>query len=282
MSPLTVIATDQWHNKDGIRSGDMVIYVDILLFVNTIINYAILMTTEKMMKRSSRLFRLIAGALIGALFSLVIFADIGSRLLPFLLKSISTVVITFIAFGWKSRSEYIKVLLCNIIVSVLYSGFIILFYEFVKPSNMVIINNVPYLQINPLILLTVTVAIYFILLLISKLFHERIKSTVAALKFSVDGKDYSCIGKIDTGCNLTEPFSQSPVIIVDNSVYQIDSDTPKRIIPYSTVNGSSFLYAVKADGITIDKNEINRSVYIASSDIHNQTFQAIINSEIIR
>ena len=75
----------------------MVIYVDVLLFVNTVINYAILMTTEKLLKRDCRLYRMIAGAFSGALFSLLIFVNTDSRLLLFLLKIISSSAITRIS-----------------------------------------------------------------------------------------------------------------------------------------------------------------------------------------
>ena len=260
----------------------MVIYVDVLLFINTIINYAIVMTTEKLMKRSCRLYRMIAGAFVGALFSLLVFTDNGSRIILLILKILSSMIITIVVFGWKSKSEYIKVLVCNIVISVIYSGFIILFYEIARPPNMTIVNDVPYLQINPLILVIVTAVIYLILLLIYKLFSERIKSTVVTVSFTVAGKACSCIGKIDTGCNLTEPFSGSPVIITDRNVFQANTDMPVRIIPYTTVGGDSLLYAVKADSVSINQIPIKKPVYIASSEIRSNNFQAIINSDIIR
>ena len=260
----------------------MVIYVDVLLFVNTVINYAILMTTEKLLKRDCRLYRMIAGAFAGALFSLLIFVNTDSRLLMFLLKIISSSAITIITFGWKSKAEYIKAFISDIVVAVVYSGFLILFYEIARPPNMVIVNDVPYFQINPLILLFVTAVIYIILLLLYKLFSERIKNTVVTIGFTIADHSYSCIGIIDTGCNLTEPFSSSPVIITDRSVYQADPKLPIRIIPYTTVGGGSFLYAVKADSVTINHKPIHKTVYIASSEIHNKICQAITNSEIIR
>jgi len=119
-------------------------------------------------------------------------------------------------------------------------------------------------------------------LILYKLFSERIKSTVVMLKFTIHGNDYSCIGKVDTGSNLREPFSSAPVIIIDTAVFDTKGEELIRVIPYSTVNGSSYLSAVKADAVHIDKKPIGETVYIASGHIQNPNYQAIINSEIIR
>lgn len=260
----------------------MVVYVDILIIINTVLNYAVLMTADKLLKRDIRLWRLILGAFAGAFFSLTMFLEINSRLILLAVKLISSAVITIIAFGFKSRREFFKALTMTAAVSLIYSGGIILFCQIFKPPSMLIINDVPYLELDPLILIALTAAIYLILLLINKLFSERIKNTVVSLRFTVSDKEYSCIGKPDTGCNLVEPFSSSPVIIVDRKIFSADDADNRRIIPYATVGGSSFLFAVKADSVSIDKQNIEKSVYIASADIKNCQYEAVINYEIIR
>lgn len=184
----------------------MVIYIDVLLFINTIINYAILMTTERLLKRNCRLYRILLGAFAGALFSLFIFVDSDSRLLLFLLRVLSSALLTLITFGWRSKAEYLKAVVCTIFVSVAFCGIFILFYQLFKPPDMIIVNDIVYLQNDPLLLIALTAVIYVIMLLLYKLFSERIKSTVVPLQFTVLQKTYSCIGKIDTGCNLKEPF----------------------------------------------------------------------------
>lgn len=260
----------------------MVIYIDILIVVNAVMNYAVLMTADKLLKRNIRLYRLILGAFTGALFSLTIFIKADNPLITVLIKSLSSAVISLIAFGFHNRREFLKALIMTAAVSVIYSGGLILFYQLFKPPDMLIINDVPYFEINPLLLVLLTAIIYFILLLLRKLFSERIKCTVVPLSFKVNDKEYSCIGKIDTGCNLTEPFSDSPVIIADERVFRTDSSEPRRVIPYTTVGGSSYLFAVRADRVTVDGQAINKSIYIASAEIKNSQYEAVINSDIIR
>ena len=105
----------------------MVIYIDVLLFINTIITYAILMTTERLLKRNCRLYRILLGAFAGALFSLFIFVDSDSRLLLFLLRVLSSALLTLITFGWRSKAEYLKAVGCTIVVAVVLCGIFIVF-----------------------------------------------------------------------------------------------------------------------------------------------------------
>ena len=260
----------------------MVIYIDILLFINMIINYAILMTAEKLLKRDIRLYRMILGSVIGALFSLTIFIHPDSRILLWLLKLLTTLIITLIVFGWRSGKEFLKSFLCNTTVSIIYCGGYLLFYQVFKPPNMVIVNGVLYLQVNPLWLTALTAIIYILVIIIYKIFSERIKSTVVMLRFTLHSKTYTCVGKVDTGCNLREPFSSSFVIIVDAAVFDTTTEEHFRIVPYATINGSSYLNAVKAETVHIDKKQIFAPIYIATGHIQNSSYQAIINPEILR
>lgn len=260
----------------------MIVYIDILLFVNAIVNYAVLMTSEKLLKRDCRLYRMIGGAFTGSLFSLLIFVTDDNRLLLFGLKLLSTALITLITFGARTRKEYGKACVCTLGVSVVYCGFFILFYQMFKPPNMLVVNDVVYFQVDPMLLIALTVIIYLIILLMYKLFSERIKATVVPMNFTVDDHRYSCTGKIDTGCSLKEPFSSSPVIITDPGVFHIADNLPCRIVPYTALNNSSYLKAVKAQKVNIDKKQIDREIYIAVADVRNNDYQAIINSEIVR
>ena len=260
----------------------MVIYIDVLIFINTILNYAILATADALLKRRCRLWRLLAGAFTGALFSLTVFIDLDSPLFLFFIKAVSSAVITSIVFGFHGVKAYLKAMLMTMCVSLLYCGGLILFRQIFKPPDLVIINDVPYFCTDPLLLLGLTAVIYLLLLICARIFRERFRSTIVPLSFTVGGSDYSCIGKIDTGCNLTEPFSGAPVIIADSSVFTPDKSLPKRIIPYTTVSGSSYLTAVPAQKVLIDKKSAQLPVYIAAAPKLDSDFHAIINPDLIR
>ena len=264
------------------KGSNVVVYIDVLLFVNTVINYAVLMTTEKLLKRDVRLYRLLLGSLIGACFSLLIFIDINNQWLLLLLRIVSSALITLITFGYIRKEEFFKTMLLTAAVSLVYCGFMIFIYQMFRPSNLLIINDVVYIELPPLLMIAVTAVVYLLILLIRKVYRERIKTTVVSLRFSVKGSEYTCIGKVDTGCHLTEPFSCSPVIIVDESIMKFNDDQLCRIIPYTTINSSSYLKGVKADKVVIDKKAMDTDIYIASAKIQNGSYDAVINSDIVR
>ena len=115
---------------------------------------------------------------------------------------------------------------------------------------------------------------------IQNIFHNETNNTIVRLKFLVSGKEFFCIGKIDTGCSVIEPFSNAPVKIVEKSIINIDG---VRIIPYSALGTKGLLKGIKAEKIEIDNQIIEKDVYIGifNGKIDNNV-KAIINSEILR
>ena len=131
-------------------------------------------------------------------------------------------------------------------------------------------------------MLGMTALIYAMIFIFERLFREKFKNSIVKLSFTVNGIKTECIGKIDTGCDLNEPFSSAPVIIADKSVFSDIDNTKTRVIPYSAIGISSVLFAQKADEVIINNKKIDKDIYIASGEVESSAFQAIINSEITR
>ena len=167
-------------------------------------------------------------------------------------------------------------------VSFMFSGLMTAIYLLFRPPNMLIVNDIVYFEFDPVVLLAVTALIYLLVYLFELLFSERLRSTAVRLSVCIDGAEYEMIGKIDTGCSLVEPFSGSPVIIVDSSVLTIPDGHEARVIPYTSIGCTSALRAVKASSVHIDGARIDKEIYIAPSQIRGSAFRALINSDIIR
>lgn len=234
------------------------------------------------MKLSAKTWRIILASFIGALFTLTVLIDIRSPVLSLAIKVAATFSISAVAFAYHSFKELCKHTLLTLCVSFVFSGTMIAVYQLFRPPNMLIVNDIVYFEVNPLILLALTGVIYMAVYGIERLFRERLRASVVKLEFTVSDKTCSCMGKADTGCSLTEPFSGAPVIIVDSSVLTLPDTHDKRVIPYSTIGSSSLLYAVKADAVRIDGKAVDKAIYIAQGNIHNTAYQAVINSDIVR
>lgn len=260
----------------------MVIYIDVLIFTNILINYCILSLTEKFLHIKTNQARLVLSSAICSLFSLTVFLQIGN-LLSLVIKLLCAVILCLIAYKYTDIKTYIKCICTVFAISVIYSGVMILFYQTVKPEKMAIINDNVYFQIKPLTLISISIFIYIIIMCIKRVINTDISDTVVDLRISIDGNEYSCVGKIDTGNSVVEPFSNTPVIITESSVLNGLKMKNQRIIPYKTLNSNSIMYAVKADEIYINKKQINKTAYIASYDgIIEPQIKAIINYELTR
>lgn len=261
----------------------MVIYIDVLLFTNTIINYCILSLTKKYLHLKSKESRLIISSLIASLFTLTVFLPISSTILSMLIKLLCCLSMCIIAFKFINTATYIKAVCTSFVFTLIFSAVMILFYQLCKPENMAIVNDTVYIHVNPLLLIALSVVVYSIIFLLQRLLHKDFINTLVNINLMIDNKVYSCIGKIDTGSSVVEPFSGCPVIITESSVLGDLSLQKPRIVPYSVLGGEGLLYAVKADKVTIDRKEINKDIYIGiyKGEIDPQ-IKAIINSQIIR
>ena len=90
----------------------------------------------------------------------------------------------------------------------------------------------------------------------------------------------------DTGNKLREPFSDSPVIVADESLCRPLVDEKRvRAIPASTVNGGGILMAFKPDKIILKSSkgrEVIENAYVAlSDDIKDNKYSAVLNPEIL-
>ena len=241
-----------------------------------------IVTAERLLKLRTRVWRLVLASFVGSLFSLLIFLDVQGFLFSVTLKVVSTLAVSVIAFRFDSLKELLKNAVLTLLSSFLFSGAMTAIYQLFHPPNMLIINDIVYFEFDPLIMLAVTAAIYLAVAAAERVFRERLRSTVIRAEFTAEGKEYTLIGKIDTGCALTEPFSGAPVMIADERVFSIPDDAEKRIVPYSDLSGSSVMFAVRADSITIDGKRIDKEVYAACGSIKNSSYQLLINPDILR
>lgn len=261
----------------------LIVYIDVLIFTNIIINYCILSVTQKFLHIITNEARLISGAVIGSLFSLTAFFDKLNPMLSILLKLTCAIVMCLIAFKNNGIKYHIRNIISVFASSLIFCSVMIAFFQIVKPSGMAIINDNIYFQIDPIILIALSIITYFIIIIVQKIVKTNFDNTLVNLVITLDNVDFSCIGKIDTGCTVVEPFSGAPVIITERSVFNnIKFDNP-RIIPYKGLNSQGLLYGIKANKIQIDGKVVPTETYIAITDDRiDPQFKAIINHKIKR
>ena len=243
----------------------MIVYADILVLTNLIVDYFLLAATAKITNRKPPLWRSLSAASLAALGTLIIFLPEQNTFSEIILRLIMSTVICFVAFPYRNIRRLLAETLTFFAVSFCYAGGMTAFYYIMKPSGMAIKNSVVYFDISPVFLICFSVAGFFLSFLYSLVFSRRNKSAghcFVTLSFGGKKADFSAV--IDTGNSLKDPFGGGAVIIGDREkCRRVFGDlTPEkypqkyRAIPCGTVLGNSVLDGFRCeDGKIITKEK---------------------------
>lgn len=236
------------------------------------------MLTAKLTKSVFKQVRMLLGALLGALYSLVIFVPSLSAFTTILGRFMVSLIIVISTFGFKRMSAFVKNVLCFYFSNLIFFGVILAIWLTLKPRGVFINNDAVYFNISAKILLLLALISYVLSSLVVKLYNHTIsKKEIYSLTIIKDDKKTHLYAFLDSGNRLVEPFSSYPVIIVDSSKINFEAE---RVIPYSTVGGEGFLNAFKPDCVIISNGKSTlecKDVYVASSNIESKEFSAILN-----
>ena len=155
-------------------------------------------------------------AVVGSLFSLLIFFDNIRFLLITLIKLPLAAVLVLIAFGYHSKSLYIKSVLSFFAVNFIFGGVMMAVWMFISPSGMYFRNGTVYFNISALTLIAGTLIAYFLIQVVSYLLDNRVKKTeLMNVVVEADGKQVVLSGFWDTGNKLSDRISGMPVVICE-------------------------------------------------------------------
>lgn len=260
----------------------MTVYVDVLFVLNFFITYLILMLTKSLVKAVLKTYRLLLGALIGGVYSLVIFIPDMNAAVSVVGRLLASFLIVFSAFGFGRMSAFFKAVLCFYFSNLIFLGVILAIWLSFKSDAIVINNDVVYFDIPAAVLLVLALGAYVLSVLIIKIYNYTIsKKEIYSLTIIKNGSEHHFFAFLDSGNRLTEPFSNYPVIIVDESKLRFDTE---RIIPYNTVGGEGVLKAFRADKVIISNGKSSfesDKVYIAMSNVESKDFSAILNPQLL-
>ncbi|HHW46654.1 MAG TPA: sigma-E processing peptidase SpoIIGA [Clostridiales bacterium] len=282
----------------------MTIYVDVLICLNTFVNYFILLITSKINGDRVKTTRQILSALVGALFSLYIFVPKLNPVLDMFIKLIFSAVIVLCNYGFKGLKPFLRRICIFYAVSFIYAGLMIALMFTFRPGGMVINHGIVYFDISPLVLIVSTLVCYFAILIIRK-FSRRPASSGGRCRIEINYKDKSVQANalIDTGHSLTDLFTDASVVVVDKKIAEdlLSKETCKalaavgasppdelknryRLIPYSVIGGKGLLPAFKCDGIRIlepTQKQVDNVIVAVSEQPFAADYSAILGPELI-
>lgn len=273
----------------------MIVYADILIILNVLVDYFLLQATAKFIGRKVKLWRMILGSFLGGLFSLYIFMPKSHVFIEFCVRIISCSAIAFSVFGFINFKGFLKSAGVFFGINCLYAGIISAFWKIFKPRGLVINNSVVYFDISAITLVISTVIFYFLFIFISKMFVSSGKmSEKCAVTILAVGNKSCFTAIIDTGNSVSDVFGNSQIIIVDRAVfYQLFGELQNeylknryRVIPINTVSGGDVLEGYRCDYAELirDKEKIylKNPIIAISKTSFSEDYLGIVNPKIFR
>ena len=236
------------------------IYVDVLIIINTYVNYFTVLAAARLMHNAVSAKRLFLAAFVSGLFSLALLLPEMGVLASLVFKLGGCVTLAARAFGVKKlmRSSALVFLICAI-----YGG---AFYALdLSIGGIEVSAGVLYFDASLLSLGIFTVAAY----ILTKLYvRMNIRNGLTQRRFNVtvySGKHaVTMCGIADTGNRLTDPISGRAVIICGKAALSSLSAQEHmlcgyRFIPYKTVSGDAVMPVFRPDAVEISEEESGSS-----------------------
>ena len=260
----------------------MKIYLDLVILLNFFIDYLLLATVSIILKRNTKIIRLIIGSLFGGLSILSLFITLSSINL-FMLKIIISIIMTLISFGYKNIKYTINNLVYLYLISIILGGGLYLINNQLsyKTYGLIFVNN--GLSINIiLIILFSPLVIYSYIKTTKKLKEEYSRYYKVEITF-LNNKKINITGFLDTGNNLIDPYQKRPILVLNK--YMLKDYNPRCIlVPIKTINKESILKCFKIKKLVIDKKIIKKDVLIGISDnnFNMEDVNILLNKKIIK
>jgi stage II sporulation protein GA (sporulation sigma-E factor processing peptidase) len=268
----------------------LTLYLDIIWLLNFCIDLLLLMLTALILKRETNKWRLIAGAFLGSVFIVFLFTPLSGMMYDPLGKFLYSVIIVLTVFGFRRFYHFVQVLFMFYCVTFMIGGGMFALHYFMKTDN-VLLNEMTS-NVTPFgdpvswgfVLIGFPVFWFFSKQRIKQVEAKKIRyDRIASVDIQVEGLCLNGKGLIDSGNQLHDPLTKTPVMIIElrafsgdlprelferaqqPDVFQDDgADLPSewenriRLIPYRGVgNQNDFLLAFKPDSVRIElKNEV--------------------------
>ncbi len=232
----------------------MVIYLDLVFILNFSFDLLLLLCVSIVLKRNSKLGKLLLASLFGSLTTVFLLVNISILILN-ILKILMSIGMVLVGFGYKDFKYTLNNLFYLYLVSIILGGFI--YYLNINYGNdKVSINYLFLLFISPVILIGYIIS--------SKNLRNNYQHYYNC-KIYFDNDNFVLVNALlDTGNKLKDPYSNKGIIILNKRYLPFDIKSP-ILVPFRALNTRGLLKCVKGFKLEIDKR-VNSSFLIGISD----------------
>ncbi|QHW34939.1 sigma-E processing peptidase SpoIIGA [Paenibacillus rhizovicinus] len=304
------------------------VYIDVLFLVNLLIDGSNLLLTAWVRSIRAKWWRMLLAAGVGSLYAVMIVFPPLSFMFSIVVKLSFSLVMLLIAFGFGSVQHFVRLIGAFYGVNFAAAGALLGFhYLFMNSSNQLWRTVIYDANGRPVFMLSTTMVFLFSLIVVGYYIYrsvmtgrrerDLVTTHLAEVKVRIDDQEHCCTGLIDTGNQLYEPLTRTPVMVMETSVWQdvlpaswiryireakvdqllagMTDDEPfkwrdrLRLVPYRGVNrGAQFMLAIKPDLVIVDRDgELFQSKKVligldAGKLVADGTYRAIIHPSLLQ
>lgn len=304
----------------------MVVYLDLIFLANLLIDGAILLVTARVRHIRPSLWRIGASAALGASYVVMMLAPSLSFLFTFAVKCLFSLLMVALAFGFGGLQTFLRNLGTFYLISFAAAGGMFgIHYLMQSPGE--VMNGILLTSSGGLahrlnigllfVALTFAPLIWmFKAVFVSAKRRKEMTHYLAQVRILIDDFEAVCTGLIDTGNQLYDPLTRTPVMVIEAAQWhevlpdswlsrirkcEVDQliagigteafvwQDRLRLIPYRGVNrGTQFMLALKPDKVVVVHNEteiVNEKVLVGLDGgklCADGSYQAIIHPTLVR
>jgi stage II sporulation protein GA (sporulation sigma-E factor processing peptidase) len=269
--------------------------------------------------------RIAAAAAIGACYVAMMFAPALSFLYTFILKFTLSLLMLWTAFGFGSLQHYVRNIAAFYGVNFAAAGGVLGLHYLLQSSGE-LWEGIWFTRTGGLGF-ELKISLVFVLIAIAAALYvyrstwsgrkrvDRTQSHLAVVSVVIDGLERTCTGLVDTGNQLYDPLTRTPVMVMEAAIWQAElppswiarirasevdqliagldeEDSPwrdrLRLVPYRGINrGTQFMLALKPDQVRIEQDGTS---YVAvkvligldgGKLVSDGTYQAIVHPSLL-
>lgn len=269
----------------------MAVYIDVLFLRELLVDGAVLLTTAWVRHMKPRPWRVLAAAAFGACYVVLMLFPHLSLLFTVAVKAAVSLMIIWLAFGFTSLQHYLRNVAAFYAVNFVAAGAILGLYYLLMQGSGEVWRTISFVGGHMQVELKMGLFYFFAAfgiglyiyrnVLTQKRERELVRTHLAEVKIKIGERTHCCTGLIDTGNQLYDPLTRTPVMVMEASLWEedlpaawlssirdaqvdrlvagLDSQPFEwrdrlRLVPYRGVNrGSQFMLALKPDAVEITR-----------------------------
>ncbi|AJY77861.1 peptidase [Paenibacillus beijingensis] len=304
----------------------MALYIDVMFVREMLVDGSVLLVTAWTRSVRARPLRVLAAAAIGASYVVLMLFPPLSILFTVIVKVLISLLMVAVAFGYTDLRGYTRHVAAFYAVNFTAAGAIIGIHYLLMQGSDELWKTITYVNGIMIVELKMGLVFFFSVFCIglyvyrSVLTQRREKALVlshlAEVTVTIEGRVHTCVGLIDTGNQLYDPLTRTPVMVMEAEVWKEelpaswlqrirDSEVDRliagmgeepfvwqdrlRLVPYRGVNkGSQFMLAMKPDTVQIEREgrTIQSSRVLIGLDggklVADGAYQAIIHPSLVQ